>query len=85
VKPFEESKALITTGVFAISRNPMYLGMTLILFGLGLLLGSLTPFLVVSALPVLLGRLFIFPEEQMLDDTFGAQFQEYRKRVRRWM
>ncbi len=43
VKPFEESQALVTGGVFRISRNPMYLGMTLILLGVTLILGSVTP------------------------------------------
>jgi len=46
VKPFEESRALVTGGVFNIGRNPMYLGMSLILFGLGVLLGSASPFAV---------------------------------------
>ena len=44
VKPFEKSSTLVTSGVFGISRNPMYLGMVLILLGIALLLGSATPF-----------------------------------------
>lgn len=43
VKPFEESTALVTDGVFRFSRNPMYLGMVLILSGVVLLAGSTTP------------------------------------------
>jgi len=85
VKPFEESTALITAGVFGITRNPMYLGMTLILLGIALLLGSATPFAVVIVLPVLFDRLFISPEEEMLKDTFDDSFREYRNRVRRWI
>lgn len=85
VKPFEKSDFLVTDGVFGISRNPMYLGMALILLGAALLFGSLTPFAVVIVLPILLDRMFISPEEQMLEDTFGDQFREYRERVRRWV
>ncbi len=85
VKPFETSSTLITGGVFGISRNPMYLGMTLILLGIALLLGSATPFAMVIILPILLDRVFISPEEKMLEDTFGGQFREYRERVRRWI
>lgn len=85
VKPFEESTALVTAGVFGVTRNPMYLGMTLIVLGIALLLGSATPFVAVIALPILLDRLFIAPEEQMLETTFGDSFREYRKRVRRWI
>ena len=85
VKPFEESKALVTGGVFRISRNPMYLGMTLMLLGVTLILGSVTPFVVVLLFPVLLDRIFIVTEERMLEDTFGDQFRQYRNRVRRWI
>jgi protein-S-isoprenylcysteine O-methyltransferase Ste14 len=85
VKPFEQSSALVTAGVFSVSRNPMYLGMTLILFGIVVFLGSLAPFVVVIALPILLDRLFIAEEERMLEEVFGERFQEYRNRVRRWI
>ena len=85
VKPFEESRALVTGGVFNISRNPMYLGMSLILFGLGVLLGSASPFAVVPVFIVLLDQIFIVQEEQMLEATCGDQFRQYRKKVRRWI
>jgi len=85
VKPFEESNALVTGGVFRLTRNPMYLGMTLILLGIAMLLGSATPFAVVPIAGVLFDRVFISPEERMLEDTFGDQFRECRKRVRRWI
>ena len=85
VKPFETSSALVTGGVFAITRNPMYLGMILILFGVAALLGSVTPFITVPLLAALLDRVFISPEERMLEDTFGESFRQYRKRVRRWI
>ncbi len=85
VKPFEESSALITGGVFRLSRNPMYLGMSLILLGIALLFGSATPLLVVPVFALLVDRVFIVPEQRMLEATFGEQFQEYRRRVRRWV
>ncbi len=85
VKPFEKSTMLVTNGVFNISRNPMYLGMLLILLGIAFLLGSTTPFIVALALAVLLKYKFIRPEERMLEATFGEQFREYRKKVRRWI
>ncbi|MBN2438533.1 MAG: isoprenylcysteine carboxylmethyltransferase family protein [Deltaproteobacteria bacterium] len=85
VKPFEKSSAFVTDGVFRISRNPMYLGMTLVLLGIALLLGSLTPLAVVILVPILFDRVFISPEEKMLEQTFGDPFREYRKRVRKWI
>jgi protein-S-isoprenylcysteine O-methyltransferase Ste14 len=63
----------------------MYLGMTLILLGIAALLGSTTPFVVVPVFTVLLDRIFIVQEEQMLEATFGDQFRQYRKKVRRWI
>lgn len=85
MNPFERSSALVTGGVFRITRNPMYLGMALIVLGAALLLGSATPLAVVILLALLLDRAFISPEEEMLADTFGDQFQEYRGRDRRWI
>jgi protein-S-isoprenylcysteine O-methyltransferase Ste14 len=85
VKPFEESSELVTGGVFGVTRNPMYLGMSLILLGIALLLGSATPLVVVIVLPILFDRVFIMPEEKMLEETFGDEFRQYRNRVRRWI
>jgi protein-S-isoprenylcysteine O-methyltransferase Ste14 len=85
VKPFERSSALVTGGIFGVSRNPMYLGMILIVLGLALLFGSATPFVVVLVFGVVLHRAFVVREERMLEDTFGERFRQYRQRVRRWI
>jgi len=85
VKPFEVSNALITDGFYGVSRNPMYLGMVLILLGIALLLGTFTPFLAPCILAILFDRVFIVPEERMLEEIFGETFREYKKRVRRWI
>jgi protein-S-isoprenylcysteine O-methyltransferase Ste14 len=85
VKPFEESTALITAGVFRFSRNPMYLGFVLILLGIATLMGSLTPYLVIPPFAVLMNVLFIRVEERMLEATFGESWLEYSSRVRQWL
>ena len=85
VRPFEKSSALVTSGVFRVSRNPMYLGFVLLLIGLALLLRSLTPYLVVVAFAALLERQFVAVEERMLAEQFGADWQRYRQRTRRWL
>lgn len=85
VKPFEEPAALVTGGAFRISRHPMYLGFVLILLGLAVLLGSLTPFIVLPFFAVVMDRVFIVVEEQMLADRFGQAWLDYKARVRRWI
>ena len=85
VKPFEESTALLTSGVFRISRNPMYLGYELILIGIAIMLRSLTPYVVIPVFAVLMNRVFIRVEEQMLEEKFGPAWSEYGQKVRRWI
>jgi protein-S-isoprenylcysteine O-methyltransferase Ste14 len=84
VKPFEESSFLITTGVFKISRHPMYLGMVLVLIGISIFLGSVTPYIVVVLFIILIQTLFITVEERMLAETFGDAWLEYKKNTRCW-
>jgi len=85
VKPFEKSTALVTSGAYAISRHPMYLGFTLLLLGLAICLGALTPFLVVPAFVALMELVFIRVEEQMMEATFDQAWRDYKKKVRRWL
>jgi protein-S-isoprenylcysteine O-methyltransferase Ste14 len=85
VKPFEESSVLITSGVFRISRNPMYLGFVLILIGIAVLGGSLTPYVVVLAFTVLMDKKFVAVEEQMLAEKFGVEWEAYKRNTRRWL
>ena len=85
VKPFEESSALLTTGVFQITRNPMYLGYVLILIGVAPIVRSVTPYAVIVVFAILMDRVFIRVEEQMLEHTFGPAWSEYAAKVRRWI
>jgi protein-S-isoprenylcysteine O-methyltransferase Ste14 len=85
IKPFEESTSLVTSGLYGFTRNPMYLGFVLMLTGLALLIGRLTPFFVIPIFIVLLERRFIVHEERMLATKFGVVWQEYASRTRRWI
>lgn len=84
VKPFQVSTSLVTRGVYRISRNPMYLGFSLILAGLAVGLGSLTPWIVLPFFIELIESWFIQPEEKMLADQFGSGWEEYSAQVPRW-
>jgi protein-S-isoprenylcysteine O-methyltransferase Ste14 len=85
VKPFEESAALVTSGVYGLSRHPMYAGFVLIVLGVALLLGSLSPFAVVVVLFFVLETLYVRTEEAMLAAHFGEEWAAYRAQVRRWI
>ena len=84
VKPYQESSCLVTSGAYKISRNPMYLGMVLILTGIALLLRSLSPFLMIIPFAVLIDQIYIRAEERMLAETFGAKWRAYKAKTRRW-
>jgi protein-S-isoprenylcysteine O-methyltransferase Ste14 len=85
VKPGEDSEVLIKNGVFRISRNPMYLGMSLIHLGIGIFLGSISPFLVIPVFIYLVEKRFIALEEQKLEEKFGIEWNNYKKFVRKWI
>ena len=85
LRPFERSTALVVEGPYRLTRNPIYLGMVSGLLGIGVMAGSITPFLVVPAFWYLIDRRFIRAEEASLEDAFGPQYLAYRSRVRRWL
>ena len=85
IKPFERSESLVVNGPYCLSRNPMYLGMVLILIGIGLLMGSTMPLLIIPVFVWFISTRFISVEERMLTDQFGAIYEDYCKRVRRWL
>lgn len=85
IKPFEVSTALVVDGPFRVTRNPIYLGMVLFLFGVAMLLGSVTPILVVPLFALVIDRRFVRMEEAMLAKAFGPSYDAYKDRVRRWL
>jgi protein-S-isoprenylcysteine O-methyltransferase Ste14 len=85
VKPFQESSALVSDSVYGISRHPMYLGFVLMLIGVAILLGTLTPWIIVPIFALLMEFVFIREEEHMLKEKFGPIWLEYAKKVRRWL
>ena len=85
VKPFLESTALVTQGVYSLSRHPIYLGFVLVLVGVAALLGSLSPWLVVPVFILWMEIVFIRVEERMLEEKFGEDWLVYKKKVRRWI
>lgn len=84
IMTFDDPDRLVDEGPFALSRNPMYLGLLLGLVGLALLLGS--PWAAVGPVLFFLAceRVYIPFEEARMAATFGPAYDRYRSRVRRW-
>ena len=85
IVPFSPATTLVLSGPYRFTRNPMYLGLTGLLLGAALLMGSLSALVVVPAFMALIADRFIRPEEAMLERTFGQPYLDYKARVRRWL
>jgi protein-S-isoprenylcysteine O-methyltransferase Ste14 len=85
VKPFEQSSSLVTAFPFSLSRNPMYLGVTLMLLGVALLLGTVVTLSLVVVFAVFIDVRFVRMEERSLAEQFGQEWERYRTQVRRWL
>ncbi len=85
IVPLSHSSALVTDGMFAMSRNPMYASMTAVLVGTALLLNRWTPWVVVPIFVAILRLRFIRYEEKLMEATFGQTYLDYKARVRRWL
>ena len=85
VNPLETPKTLVTAGLFRYTRNPMYLGFALILAGVWLMLGALSPLADVLVFAVAADRWYIPAEEKKLVDIFGQAYRDYQHQVRRWI
>ncbi|MBN9495280.1 MAG: isoprenylcysteine carboxylmethyltransferase family protein [Alphaproteobacteria bacterium] len=81
----ERSAALVVDGLYRVTRNPMYLGSALILAGWALHLGAWVAVLTVPFFVLYMNRFQIGPEERALSALFGADYDAYRARVRRWI
>lgn len=83
-KPGNASE-IVTSGVYQISRNPMYLGLLLGLIGWCIYLGNLLNIFCLIGFIIYMNRFQIIPEETAMIKNFGAEFVEYKKSVRRWI
>jgi protein-S-isoprenylcysteine O-methyltransferase Ste14 len=85
VRPNQPASTLVTHGPFRLSRNPMYVGLSLVYLGVMLLLNSLWTGLFLPLVIAILYLTVIRREERYLAATFGIAYDEYRRRVRRWL
>jgi len=81
----EDSSALVNTGLFRYSRNPIYLADALLLAAWGVYLGNIAAALLIPVFIWLIHHFQIRPEERALEAHFGEAYREYTRAVRRWI
>jgi len=81
----DEATNLVAAGLYKVTRNPMYLGLLLILAGWAIFLANAMAFVFLPVFVLYLNRFQIEPEERALALKFGAQYAAYKARVRRWL
>lgn len=85
IHTFKKPKKLVTDGFFQYSRNPIYIGFVMILLGLNIVLGSLTPFVIIVIFIIVTNCWYIPFEEKKMQEQFGHEYENYKKEVRRWI
>lgn len=85
LNPHKPARSLATGGIYSYSRNPMYFGLLLLYSGLAFLLGNWWTFILIPLLIVIVQLSVIKKEELYLASAFGEEYDDYRKRVRRWI
>ncbi len=84
-KPWKPTTALVTDGPYRVTRNPMYLGFTLIYLGVSFWVNSAWPVFLLPLVLVTMQRAVIAREEAYLETLFGDDYRAYRRQVRRWL
>lgn len=83
--PVRAASRLVASGPYRFTRNPMYTGFTIVYLGIAALMRSAWPLLLLPPVLAALVRLVIAREERYLSAAFGAEYDAYRARVRRWL
>ncbi|MCX7177166.1 MAG: isoprenylcysteine carboxylmethyltransferase family protein [Proteobacteria bacterium] len=81
----EAASSLVISGIYKITRNPMYIGVVFVLIAWAIALSSAWALLGPPAFVLYISRFQIAPEERVLAALFGAEFAAYKSRVRRWL
>jgi protein-S-isoprenylcysteine O-methyltransferase Ste14 len=85
INPFQPALTLVTTGPYRFTRNPMYLGMTIILLGFSLMLSLEWGIILTPVLLLAFDRLVVAREEAYLTAKFGTPYRDFLARTRRWL
>jgi protein-S-isoprenylcysteine O-methyltransferase Ste14 len=85
IEPFDEATCLVTSGFYRVTRNPMYMGMFLMLMGVAFLMGNIGALLPLPVFILIIRNNFVLGEERFLEAAFGQHYLDYKSAVRRWL
>lgn len=85
VSPIKAASTLVVTGPYALSRNPIYVGLGTIMIGLSGVVGSVWFIILMFPAAFAVQKLAIEPEEKHLEQRFGRKWREYSRKARRWL
>ena len=85
IVPFDKATVLVSGGFYRFTRNPMYLGMVLVLLGIALALGTAGSLVPIPFFIWVIHLNFILGEERFLEEAFGEEYLAYKSKVRRWL
>ena len=87
ISPLRPNKtsSLVKSGIYEYTRNPMYLGLLLMLFSIALFLKNFISFLIIPLFILFITKNQILPEEEALENIFGEEYKNYKNKVRRWI
>ena len=84
LKP-KQASSLVTSGIFRFSRNPMYLGMLIILLSISFKFNLLGGIIISLSFLIFITKFQIYPEEEAMNELFGDKFTQYSNTTRRWI
>ena len=85
LEPFDEATTLVTIGFYRFTRNPMYMGMFLMLLGVAFMMGGVGALLPVPVFVLIIRNNFVLGEERFMEAAFGQHYLDYKSEVRRWI
>ena len=85
LEPWKPTTAIVSNGVYGLSRNPIYLAFTLFYLGAAFLFNSLWMLALLAPVLFVMRYVVIAREERYLENKFGAEYADYKRRVRRWI
>jgi len=85
VQPNQPTMSILVDGPYSVSRNPIYISLTLFYSGLAMLINSIWPFMLLPVVVLIMNRGVIDREERYLERKFGKVYTSYKERVHRWL